>query len=186
MSLHYSSNSYWSLKGWQAIKVTTCVFSPVWGPRTWASNDYGESMVLRMKAPLGKDWAVCQERSCLLLCQRFSLLHSPKQIVGCRWYQPYARYPQSPNSLNNVIFPFPGGKGVEMLHFRCPLGILSIALSGCLRSVNICLGGEDSIFTSQGKEGVTYEMRIDHLILWSEFLPDILKWLPFMPAVCCP
>lgn len=170
------------IKIWEALPS---IIHESLSPAT-AEDEEPRITYVRMKAPSGKDWAGCQERSCLSLCQSSSLLHSPKHILGCCWYQPYARCQQSPDSLNNVMCPFPRGKGVEMLHFRCPLGILSIALSGCLHSVNICLGGEESFFTSQGKEGVTYEMRLDNLILWSEFLPDILNRLPFMPAVCCP
>lgn len=54
-----------------------------------------------------------------------------------------------------------------MLHCRCPLGILSIALSGCLLSVLLIsvLEKKKAFFTSKGQEGVTYEMRADHLIL---------------------
>lgn len=133
---------------------------------------------------LGRGWAAWWQRSHLSLCQTLSVLHSPKHILsGCQchsWYQ------QSPNSLNNFMLLLPGGKRGKCFIFAAFLGFYQLHfLAACFLLLTSFLE-RNAFFTSAGKEGVTYEMSSDCLIVWSEFLPDILKLLTFMPDVCCP
>lgn len=76
---------------------------------------------------------------------------------------------KSPDSLNNFILLFPGGKaGVggdasfslpSWDFINCPFWLLDFC------SVNICPGEEESVLTFEGKEEASYEMRTDPLIL---------------------
>ena len=157
--------------------------SSVWAPRPRPLMAKEEPWCWEGKASSGQGWAACQQMSQLLSCLSSSLLHSPKHASPT----PHPAT-EPPDGLSNFMllflwrrrgggasFSLPSG---EFIH--CSFWLLAFC------SVNICLRGEESVFIFEAKEEVTYEMRADPLILWSEFLPDILKLLTLTPAVCCP
>lgn len=67
----------------------------------------------------------------LLLCQILALC----TVLGRRRYQSCAPNPQAPAGLNDLMLLFPGGKEGENASLHRSLGVLSIALAGCLLSV---------------------------------------------------
>lgn len=120
-------------------------------------------MVLRMRALSGK--AGWRARRVLSVALPNPLTIAQAQArLGLLPVPTEAGYQRSPTSLSNVTLLFPGGKGWERFlalpswdFLNCTFWLLAFC------SVNICLGEEESFFTS--KEGVTHEMRADHLIL---------------------
>ena len=95
---------------------------------------------------------------------RASQYYCPKHVLGCCQHQLHALYQRSPDSLNNFVLLLPGGKRGKWFFSPALLGIYQLHfLDACLLLLTSFL--ENAFFTSEGKEGVTYEMRADHLIL---------------------
>lgn len=140
------------------------------------------ALVLRRKSNLsGQGWAACQQMSQLLFCL------SPHYCTALSTQAP-PPHPatESPDGLNNFTLLFLWGDEVGSPIFTALSGVypfLFWLLAFC--SVNICLREEESAFTFEAKEEVTYEMRADPLSQDLNF-PDILKLLTLTPAVCCP
>ena len=143
----------------------------------------GGALVLRRKSIFRARLGSMPTNVATVFCLSPSLLHSPKHASPT----PHPAT-ESPDGLNNFTLLFlwrRWGWGASFLlpsreFIHCSFWQLAFC------SVNICLREEESVFIFEAKEEVTYEMRADPLILWSEFLPDILKLLTLTPAVCCP
>lgn len=105
------------------------------------------------------------------ICHSVSASHycSPENVLGCCQHPLCTLYQWSPSTLNHFMLLLSRGKRGKMLHFPCSLGILSIALSGCLPSVvNIFLGEE--CFFGFWREGRSH--------LWDEgWSPNPVIWI---------